>query len=351
MKKCFIIAILFGILTCLFGCGQKYYNEWVEKGEEKYYYDESGRTVKSCIKLIGRYWYAFDEKGCLVINKVVNFGGKSYITDAAGLLEKNGWYKCNGNWYYLKKYLLQSGWVEDEGSWYYLNPSTYILCKNQWIDTNYYVNDKGKMCQEVMLNIDGKDYYFDKNGKCIENYIQISNFINKFILNLSKGGNHTFTLSNLDVITSSDGDVRFMYIVGDDRFTNGIKSYYEDYVKGSIINNEFVRNLQPVYDSMDNNVLEKMQDWKRMSALYADKCNNQTSMEEYMNGKRDGCGKGLSLVSDDAIALSSNLSRSEYPEMYSIITNQYPQGRTVTTESGCDEMISIKNTLRRWGIG
>ena len=361
------------VISVLFACEGKHVNELVVKSGTKYYYNELGKKVRNSYQKYNDKEYYFNDKGEAIVNswtadgekyansngelvkyQLYDIDGKRYYFDETGKrshLTKWKYINDVDDYFYLDDGVVSNdGWKEIDGRWYYFDIDGRYL-KSQWIDTSYYVNDKGEMCQEVMLNIDGKDYYFDKNGKCIENYLQISNFINKLIFNLTKGGNHTYVLSNLEIISSSDDDVRFMYIVGDNRFTNGIKSYYEDYVKGLIINNEFVRSVQPVYDSMDNNVLEKMQDWKRMSALYADKCNKQTSMEEYMNGKRNGCGNGLCLVSEDATPLCKNISKTEYPEMYEIITSQYPQGRTVITESGCDEMISIKNTLRRWGIG
>lgn len=152
------------MIIVLCACGQKHINEWVEKEGNKYYYDETGQIVRNCKKLVDGLWYAFDENGHLVISKVVNYDGKSYITDGAGLLKKNGWYKHNGNWYYLKNYLLQSGWVEDEGSWYYLNLNTYILCKNQWIDGMYYCGNDGAMVKNGWYNIGSERLYFDNNG-------------------------------------------------------------------------------------------------------------------------------------------------------------------------------------------
>lgn len=105
MKRIIRIVLLLGMLVCLFGCENdtgKYFNEWVEKNGNKYYYTAEG-------------------------------------------VKQEGWFK-----YY--------------GFWYYFQPGSGKLIKNQWIDDKYYVDEKGVMLVNTTREINGTKYSFDKKG-------------------------------------------------------------------------------------------------------------------------------------------------------------------------------------------
>lgn len=202
--KIYYFVLIIGALV-LSSCTEKYYNEWVERNGNKYYYDENGNMVRDKLcNINGNYYYFYesgemaknkqceidgsiyhfggtgmarvgfagtvyyDDKGRLVTNKVVHYGGEDWLAGKDGQFVRNGWYDCNGSWYYVKNFALKKGWVEDEGSWYYLNPETYIMCKNQWIDDNYYVGNDGKMLVNTVKEMGDKTYMFDANGKATQ---------------------------------------------------------------------------------------------------------------------------------------------------------------------------------------
>ena len=369
IKKMITIISLIFLTYTLFACASKHVNELVVKSGKKYYYNETGQMIKNSYQKYNNKEYYFNDKGVAITNSWTQDGEK--YADANGELVKYTLYDINGEKYYfdekgkrshLTKWLnidgndwvyiengivSNDGWKEIDGKWYYFDENGKFL-KSQWIDDRYYLNSKGEMCQNSTEIINGKECYFDNTGEYIQNFKQISDFITTYVFYLTKGGNQTYSLNYLDIVSSDDNDIRFMYIVGSDKFTSGTKMYYEDYVKGAIINNTFVRNLSPSYDYKDNSTIIKMQDWKKMAVLYKDKCNMLISMENYMDGNKNGSGSGLCLVSDEANPLSKNITKREHPEMYNIITSKYPQGRLVVTESGCKEIIAMKNMLKRY---
>lgn len=100
MKK--ISLFVFIIIALLCSCGEKHYNEWVEKNGNKYYYNEQGQK--------------------------------------------------------------QTGWLKDGSSWYYLDSTSGKMLKNQWVD-RYYLDEQGRMLTNISKEIDGKTYEFDINGE------------------------------------------------------------------------------------------------------------------------------------------------------------------------------------------
>ena len=102
MKKKLQFFVLIISMLILSSCGEKHYNEWVEKNGNKYYYDEQSE--------------------------------------------------------------LATGWIAYQGNWYYLDRKEYYMVKNRWVDTNYYVDYDGRMLTNVTKEIGGETYVFDSTG-------------------------------------------------------------------------------------------------------------------------------------------------------------------------------------------
>lgn len=158
------VGLFLFILVLLCSCGEKHYNEWVEKNGNKYYYDEQGRMLKNCYSKIGSDTYAFNEDGSLIRNSIINLDKKASYVDSVGKLKDYGWFSLDGYDYCVVESELATGWKIYQGDWYYLDPSKYYMVKNQWVENKYYVGSTGKMLLNTTKEINGKYYIFDSNG-------------------------------------------------------------------------------------------------------------------------------------------------------------------------------------------
>lgn len=86
--------------------------------------------------------------------------------DYSNLIVANGFVDRNGKRYYYKNYRMQFGFVEDNGRTYFMNADGSMY-KDGWIGdgTNmFYMSTKDGHMLHDMVNIKGKNYYFDANG-------------------------------------------------------------------------------------------------------------------------------------------------------------------------------------------
>lgn len=111
-------------------------------------YNAAGKTVKTCV-ICG----AVEET---VIPK----------------LEKNGWFKENGSWYYYKNDIAQKYWQKVNGKWYYLNSkgvmvTGWLQIKGVW----YYLDSSGAMVTGWQ-KIKGVWYFFTADGAMKTGWLQ-----------------------------------------------------------------------------------------------------------------------------------------------------------------------------------
>ena len=159
---------------------------WLEGGV---YYANASGVLATGEQKINNKWYYFNAHGVLMIG-AVNFESHNYISASDGVYQKtvsDGWSKYDGSWYYVKNgsplkgtmteidgayyrfdsstgamltnatynyYVfgsdgkrIESGWTQLNGAWYYVDPSTHK-----------YIYGQAK-------TIDGKDYYFEYDGR------------------------------------------------------------------------------------------------------------------------------------------------------------------------------------------
>lgn len=86
--------------------------------------------------------------------------------DYSNLIVANGFVDRNGKRYYYKNYRMQFGFVEDNGRTYFMSADGSMY-KDGWIGdgTNmFYMSTKDGHMLHDMVNIKGKNYYFDANG-------------------------------------------------------------------------------------------------------------------------------------------------------------------------------------------
>ncbi len=165
MNKLRAMIVLYIILV-LFGCSpnEKHYNEWVMKGNNNYYYDNSGNIVKNAERAIIDGTYYFDGQGKMCTG-FQNINGKKKYFDENGK-RLYGWQRIDNNYYYFDNSNgeMQTGWVKDYDNWYYCGADG-IMQKNSWVDNNrYYVDNNGIMQKNTTVNIEGHKYTFDSNG-------------------------------------------------------------------------------------------------------------------------------------------------------------------------------------------
>lgn len=188
------------------------------------YTDENGTAAVGCWKYINKNWYRFDGNGKMLTGWYSDsdgdfylrsngsmarnwtlIDGEWYVFDSSGH-PRNGWYYYKGNWYYLnggkmlnsqwldlneeRFYLTSSGaaaiglhtidgelrffrtngvmsknWAYADDSWYYFGPNGDVNTGWLVIDgVRYFADANGKVQTNTILQIDGVNYNFDKDG-------------------------------------------------------------------------------------------------------------------------------------------------------------------------------------------
>ncbi|SQB86135.1 surface protein PspC [Clostridium paraputrificum] len=160
-----------------------YYNEdgelhkgWLILPEGKYYLGSDGVMKKGWYEESGKKYY-FNEYGAAVVGQTIEIDGKEYKFDKDGVLIKSiitGWYHDdNYNWYYYNEDgELHKGWLILPEGKYYLGSDGVM--KKGWYEESgkkYYFNEYGAAVVGQTIEIDGKEYKFDKDGVLIKSII------------------------------------------------------------------------------------------------------------------------------------------------------------------------------------
>ena len=124
----------------------KMMKDWQQIGGVWYYFGESG-TMKTGWQKIGGSWYYFESNGHMTKGWQKLSNVWYYFGDSGTM--KTGWQKIDGKWYYFASSgAMQTGWLNLSGKWYWLGSS-------------------GSMSYSTGVSINGKTYYFDSNGVCL----------------------------------------------------------------------------------------------------------------------------------------------------------------------------------------
>jgi len=125
--------------------------KWVDENVTRQHWGEPGEEFidnESWYEIDG-YWFYYED------NKQVS-----------------GWRKIDGKWYYFlpENHRMAAAWQQVDGVWYYLNPKNgamhegWLLYGNDW----YYLKPgSGAMVFSESFIVDGKTYYFDSSGVCM----------------------------------------------------------------------------------------------------------------------------------------------------------------------------------------
>ncbi len=158
---------------------------WKKSGSKWWYLYMDGTYAKDDWISESGKWYYFGSNGYMVTGwKQIN--GKWYYFGSTGVMQ-TGWKKISGYWYYFSSQgLMQTGWKMLSGKYYYFRDDgsmeTSAYRDGYWLDSKGVCNTKrmatwrksgsrwwfgdqtGWYAKERWLTIDGKEYYFMKNG-------------------------------------------------------------------------------------------------------------------------------------------------------------------------------------------
>lgn len=163
-------------------------DKWLKIGKKKYYVDENGYRATGLLEIDDKLYY-FNSKGVLQKKKWVAAGGNDYYADSSGRILKSQWlYKGNtlvyvkadgavaksgivkiqGKQYYFDKNGKRSKGFKKVGKNYYYCDSSGVIQKKKWITVKkktYYLQKNGVRAAGKLLKIGRYRYYFDSKGR------------------------------------------------------------------------------------------------------------------------------------------------------------------------------------------
>ena len=139
---------------------------WQQIGGSWYYFDKNGKMMKDW-QQIGGVWYYFGESGSMKTGWQ-KISGSWYYFESSGHMAK-GWQKISNVWYYFgDSGIMRTGWQKIDGKWYYFASSGAM--QTGWLNLSgkwYWLGTDGSMAYSTGVSINGKTYYFDSNGTCL----------------------------------------------------------------------------------------------------------------------------------------------------------------------------------------
>lgn len=167
-------------------------NSWTQEDGKWHFYDTDGYMLTDTWKKVEDDWYYLDEDGEVALDTIV----EEYYVGKDGKRVLNQWVSIDNEeefdspeiperyWYYFGKdgKSITSKWQSIEGKWHYFNEEGHMLTGKTEVDgATYYLGgqDDGSMQYGwIQLEETSDDpemshswYYFDKNGKMIENQV------------------------------------------------------------------------------------------------------------------------------------------------------------------------------------
>lgn len=139
------------------------YTGWKKIGKYKYYFSTKGLRYTS--RWISKKYYV-DENGRMLVSCVTPDG---YVVNSSGVRGKkaSGWIKSGGSYYYYTSGKKAVGWKKISGKYYYFDAEG--VRQKGWLVLNgatYYLKNYRLTGWQT---ISGKKYYFQSNGKMAVN--------------------------------------------------------------------------------------------------------------------------------------------------------------------------------------
>ena len=159
-------------------------NHYAGKFKSGCYLKADGRLASGITVIKGKSYFfkpstSTTRNGQLVKNQMFVYKKRTYFADSKGVLRKNGWANIDGSWYYFRNMSIVKNEFIKKGSQYGYVDSTgkyttgWVIVDNANNLVRYINPDKKGFVTNTSKWIDGKLYYFDKNGYRINDVTNI----------------------------------------------------------------------------------------------------------------------------------------------------------------------------------
>lgn len=158
--------------------GNHYQNKMltVKSSKKSYYFTATGKVASGITKINNKYYFfatsnSTTHRGWMYKSTLIRYKNNWYYANSNGVLKKSGWQKVGKYWYYLKNYKVVtnqsikrgsvSGKLDSQGRF-----STGWVIVSDYNNKVKYIDPStgSKYLKNTSCWIDGKLYYFDKNG-------------------------------------------------------------------------------------------------------------------------------------------------------------------------------------------
>ena len=147
-----------------------------KSSKKSYYFNSTGQLATGKTKIGKKYYFfatsdANAHRGWMYKSTLIRYQNKWYYAGGNGVLKKSGWQKVGKYWYYLQNYTVVTnksmkrgsvnGYLDSQGRF-----STGWVIVSDYYDQVKYIdpNSGSKYLTNTSRWIDGKLYYFDKDG-------------------------------------------------------------------------------------------------------------------------------------------------------------------------------------------
>ena len=147
-----------------------------KSSKKSYYFNSTGQLATGMTK-IGKNYYFFAtsdanaHRGWMYKGTLIRYQNKWYYAGGNGVLKKSGWQKVGKYWYYLQNYTVVTnksmkrgsvnGYLDSQGRF----STGWVIISDYYDQVKYIDPDSGsKYLTNTSRWIDGKLYYFDKDG-------------------------------------------------------------------------------------------------------------------------------------------------------------------------------------------
>ena len=158
--------------------GNHYKSQMVtnKSSKKSYYFNSTGQLATGKTKIGKKYYFfatsdANAHRGWMYKSTLIRYQNKWYYAGGNGVLKKSGWQKVGKYWYYLQNYTVVTnksmkrgsvnGYLDSQGRF----STGWVIVSDYYDQVKYIDPDSGsKYLTNTSRWIDGKLYYFDKNG-------------------------------------------------------------------------------------------------------------------------------------------------------------------------------------------